>query len=161
MLINKKKTSNSLKSYKKGHVTYQVLTQREAFFYLYTAYPSSLNSIFRIAFAFGRLFQRFWKLRMKLNYRFLYQIFFSMARKNIADMSSISILHHFVPSLYYFLKKRICCPLISKEDYWVSWLSTLIVFETDLISPSTRPGESTKVTRGNFFCFEVEISVER
>ena len=27
------------------------------------------------------------------------------------------------------------------------------------MSPSTRPGVSTKVTRLNFFCFDVEISV--
>jgi len=29
------------------------------------------------------------------------------------------------------------------------------------ISPSTSPGVSTNVTKLNFFCFEVEISVER
>ena len=29
------------------------------------------------------------------------------------------------------------------------------------MSPSTRPGVSTKVTRLNFFCFDVEISVWR
>jgi hypothetical protein len=40
-------------------------------------------------------------------------------------------------------------------------ISNWVKSATDLISPSTRPGESTKVTRGNFFCFEVEISVDR
>ena len=29
------------------------------------------------------------------------------------------------------------------------------------MSPSTKPGESTNVTKGNFFCFDVEISVHK
>ena len=39
----------------------------------------------------------------------------------------------------------------------MEWLTSNGYF----MSPSTRPGVSTNVTRLNFFCFDVEISVLR